>query len=282
MMKLSVLDPVTKGYLTLRPAAAARTLARLDSRDTRAVFEAMPQQLAVSVLQHMNPRAAASCLAELPVQTAAEILARAPVLTAVAVLRVLQRDQVKTLLAGMPRSAAARLLLRMRYQETLIGAYVDDDVITLRQDQRVGDALRLFRRTGQHTGHVIYVLDEHRHLAGVVDLGDLLGERDRGIIQRLMHPAPVVLNARAALQTVSDHPAWLTHDSLPVVNRDDVFQGVLRRSNVMLEEQQLLTEVADRNETATTRSALADIFWLGVGALFVRNTGQVEHSRSED
>ena len=279
---MSGLDPVTKGYLTLRPADAARTLARLDSRDTRAIFEAMPPLLAISVLQYMNPRSGARCLAELPVKTAADLLARAPVLNAVAIMRVMKREQIKAMVAEMPRPAAARLLLRMRYQETLVGAFVDDDVVTLRQDQRVGDALRLFRRNGQHTGHVIYVLDERRHLAGAVDLGDLLGERDRSIIQRLMGRPPVVLNARAALQTVSNHPAWLTHDSLPVVNRNGVFQGVLRRSHVMQEEQQLLTEVTDLNETATTRTALADIFWMGVGAMFVGNARQADRNRAEE
>jgi len=278
---LGALDPVTKGYLTLRPAAAARTLARLESRDTREIFEAMPQQLAVTVLQHMNPRAAARCLAELAPKTAGEILARAPVLGAVTVLRVMQREQVKTLLAGMPKTAATRLQLRMRYPETTIGAFVDADVVTLAPDHRVADALRLFRRNGLHTGHTIYVLDERRHLAGVVDLGDLLGQRDRSLIQHLLKPAPVVLNARAALQMVADHPAWLSHDCLPVVSRDGVFQGVLWRAYVMEEEKQLLTEVADRNETAATRSALADIFWMGVGAIFSGSTVSGERSKTE-
>jgi magnesium transporter len=149
-------------------------------------------------------------------------------------------------------------------------------------DQRVGDALRLVRRTGQRAGHTLCVLNEHRRLVGVVDLCDLLGERDRSSIQRVMHPAPVILNARAALQTVTNHPAWLTHDSLPVVNREGLFQGVLARSRVMTEEQQLLTEVAERNELTTTRTALADIFWLGVAAMFTANSDPARHHKTED
>jgi predicted transcriptional regulator len=126
------------------------------------------------------------------------------------------------------------------------------------------------------------VLDERRHLAGVVDLCDLLGERDRSKIQRVLHPAPVVLNARAALQTVTNHPAWLTHDNLPVVNREGLFQGVLSRSKVITEEHQLLTEVAERNELSTTRAALADIFWLSVAALFTGNSGSTTHHKVKD
>jgi magnesium transporter len=277
-----VLDALTKGYLTLHPAAAARTLARLDVRDLKAVFQAMPRPLAASVIEHMTPGSIARSLGHLQTRAAAEILVRIPSLTAVAALRLMDSDQVKALFSAMPRPAAARLRLRLRYPETLIGSFVDAEALTLSVEQRVGDALRLVRRTGQRGGHTLCVLDEHRRLLGVVDLCDLLGERDRSRIQRVMHPAPVVLNARAALQTVTNHPAWLTHDSLPVVNREGLFQGVLARAKVMTKEQQLLTEVAERNELTTTRVALADIFWLGVAALFTANSGIAKQRRTED
>jgi magnesium transporter len=277
-----VLDALTKGYLTLHPAAAARTLARLDVRDLKAVFQAMPRPLAASVIEHMTPGSIARSLGHLQTRAAAEILVRIPSLTAVAALRLMDSDQVKALFSAMPRPAAARLRLRLRYPETLIGSFVDAEALTLSVEQRVGDALRLVRRTGQRGGHTLCVLDEHRRLLGVVDLCDLLGERDRSRIQRVMHPAPVVLNARAALQTVTNHPAWLTHDSLPVVNREGLFQGVLARAKVMTKEQQLLTEVAERNELTTTRVAVGDIFMQGVAALFTANSGIAKQRRTED
>jgi Mg/Co/Ni transporter MgtE len=276
-----VLDALTKGYLTLHPAAAARTLARLDVRDLKALFQALPRPLAASVLEHMTPASIARCLGHLQNKVAAEILVRLPSLTAVAALRLMNTDQVKGLFSAMPRPAAARLRLRLRYPETLIGSFVDAEALTLNVDQRVGDALRLVRRTGQRTGHTLCVLDDQRRLAGLVDLCDLLGERDRSKLQRVLHPAPVVLNARAALLTVTNHPAWLTHDSLPVVNREGQFQGVLARAKVMTKEQQLLTEVAERNELSTTRAALADIFWLGVAAMFTANSDPARKQKTE-
>ncbi|MCB1801265.1 MAG: CBS domain-containing protein [Gammaproteobacteria bacterium] len=263
----SALDPVTRGFITQHPAAAARTLARLDGRDVEAIFAVMPRALAARVLEHMAPGTASRCLLQLPADTAAEILARSQVLAAVAALRVMKPQQVQTLVNLMPRATAARLRLRLRFSESVIGAFVDEDVMTLSPEHRVSDALRLFRRSGQHTGQTIPVLDQDRRLLGIADLCELLGASDRRLVQHLTHPARVVLNARAALQTVNNHPAWLSHDSLPVVNRYGIFQGVLRRARVMEEEQHLLSEVAERNERLTTRMALADIFWLGVGAL---------------
>jgi hypothetical protein len=93
-----------------------------------------------------------------------------------------------------------------------------------------------------------------------------------------MKPAVHVLNARAAIQTVAGHPAWMSHDSLPVINRNGIFQGVLYRSRVMEEEAHILSEIVERNELITTRTALADIFWLAVGALFIGSERTDEQS----
>jgi len=277
-----MLDPVTKGYLNKHPAAAARTIARLGDREIEAIFAAMPDTLAARILEHMAPGTASRCLALLSTNTASEILSHTPVNIAVPALRLMKQTRVDALLATMPRPAAARIRLRLRFSETIIGSYVDEDVLTLAPERHVSEALRLYRRAGQRTGQSIPVLDEDRRLAGVVDLADLLAARDRSSIQRIMRPPRAVLNVRAALHTVVNHPAWVTHDSLPVTNRNGIFQGVLRRSRVMEEEEQLLTEVSDHNELITTRAALADIFWIGVGALFVSKPDTAVRNKTGD
>jgi Mg/Co/Ni transporter MgtE len=201
---------------------------------------------------------------------------------AVAAMRLLGKDTLSRIFAAMPRSRAAQLRMRMRLSESVIGSYADADVITFSPDHRISDALRLFRESrSQQTGHAIYVTDANRKLLGQVELGELLATKESSTIQRLLRPAPAVLNARAALQSSARHPAWVTQDNLPVTDRSGLFQGVLWRSTLSDHEQQIISEVADENETATTRSALADIFWLGVGAVFTRNPDLSSQDREE-
>ena len=277
-----MLDPVTKGYLTRRPDAAAISLLRLEDRDMQGIFEAMPRLVAANVLEHMPAASASRCLSNLANKTVSEILAHMPIPAGIAVLRHMQHDQVKELLESMPRTMAMRLRIGLRYSETMVGAFVDANVITLTPEHHVGDALRLYRKQGQYTRDIIYVLNKHRHLAGQVYLNDLINARDRSIISRHMHPVPAVLNTRATLQSVAKHPAWLTNDSLPVTNRNSVFQGVLWRDKVMKKDQQLINNVTEQNELASTRAALADIFWMAVGALFVGGAASAEHNEEED
>lgn len=277
-----MLDPITKGYIALRPDSVASTLSQLDKPETRALLEAMPRHLAASVMEHMVPRAAAQCLEQLASKLSADLLARMPVSAAVEVLRVMKREQIKALFAVMPRPAVARLRMRLRFSETVIGGYVDTDVVTISADIRVHDVLRLIKRNSQRMGHSIYVLDEQRRLMGLVDLGELVAARERMTVQRLIRPAPVVFNARAPLQTATNHPGWLTHDNLPVINREGIFQGVLQRSKVMEGESELITRVDDYKELAVTRDALADIFWLGVSAIFSGSIGRAAGGKGDD
>ena len=276
-----MLDAVTKGYLTAHPGSAARTLARLNKRDAAAAFSVMPHQLAAQVLQHMAPVSAAQTLMALPQGIAGEILARTSLPAAVAALRTLDTTQVQVLLKQVPRPKAARIRLRLRFSEWVVGAFVDDDVLTLSPEHRVGDALRLYRETGHRTGQGIAVVDTGRRLIGVVDLLELLNSPDRRVIRHLMQPPAHVLSARAAVQSVVDHPAWVTHDSLPVISRNGLFQGVLRRSRVLEQETHAIKDIVDRSELVTTRAALADIFWLALGALFV-SPGRPDDRESRD
>ena len=276
-----MLDPVTKAYLTRRPEAAANTLLRLEDHDIHGIFEAMPRAVAAGVLEHMPSASASRCLAVLNNKIVSEILAQMPIPSAIAVLRHMQQDQVKELLESMPRTLAVRLRLGLRYSDTMVGAFVDAKVIAFTPEQHVGEALRQYRHEGQYTRHIIYVLDEQRHLAGQVHLDDLLSARDRSLIRRLMQPVPAVLNTRATLQSVARHPAWLTNDSLPVTNRNNIYQGVLWRDKVMGNDQHLIHEVTEQSELASTRAALADIFWMAVGALFVGGVASTEHNEED-
>ena len=277
-----MLDPVTKGYLTRRPDAAAISLLRLEDRDMQGIFEAMPRSVAANVLEHMPAASASRCMVNLSNKIISEILAQMPIPSSVAVLRLMQHEQVKELLERMPRAKAVRIRLGLRYSETVVGAYVDANVITFKPEQHVSEALRLYRQEGQYTRHIIYVLDEQRQLLGQVHLDDLLSARDRSIIKRIMRPVPAVLSTRATLQTVAKHPAWLTNDSLPVINRNDIYQGVLWRDRVVEKEHQLINTVTEHNELESTRAELADIFWMAVGALFVGGAAPAEQNEEQD
>lgn len=263
-------DPLAADYLERHPAAAARSLSRLDEDELVEFVASVPPALIARVLPYLTPSVSAEALHRLGVETTAEIVARMTNEAAIIVMRVMQRDFRNALFRALPRMTTARLRVQLRYPEALIGSLVDADAFTLTPDLRISDALRLLRRAGGQVAQQIYVIDDQRRVKGCVDLGELVSERDRTPLSRIVRPAPVLLNARAPLHTVDDLDAWLRYDSLPVVDRRGTFQGILRRQAITRDERALLAGISTEREFETTRIAISDIFWLAVGALFSR------------
>ncbi|MES9822439.1 MAG: hypothetical protein ABW147_17930, partial [Candidatus Thiodiazotropha sp.] len=112
-----------------------------------------------------------------------------------------------------------------------------------------------------------YLINDERHLLGYIDLKTLIVNRERTTLSRLMKKAPLVLNVRAPLHSAEDLDAWLSFDSLPVVGRHGIFQGVLRRDALAREDHSLLTSISSEKEFTRTRTALSDILWLIVSSL---------------
>ena len=54
------------------------------------------------------------------------------------------------------------------------------------------------------------------------------------------------------------------------------------RSKVIAKHEELIGTVADQNEMAITRAALADILWMSVGALLMGGTNADSDKRKQD
>ncbi len=263
------LDPLVSYYLESHPVAAASILHQLSIDDLGELLAKINSSVAAKVLPHLMPVVCAEALNRLEVKDAAAILVKMPNEAAVLVMRSMNRDLHYSYYQEMPRAAALRLRLQMRYPQALVGSLVDSEVLTLQPDQRVSDALRLTRTRKKRVSQQIYVVDSKRHLVGYVDLTTLISNRDRTPISRIRQKVPLVINTRSPLHVAEELDAWIKFDSLPVVDRAGSFQGVLRREAVARKDHLLLQGISSEREFDRTRGALADIFWLITGSLLV-------------
>lgn len=276
------LDALVLTFLETQPAAAAASVARLDADELGAFLAEVPPRAAAGLVAHMRPATAAEALTRCEPEVTAAVLSRMANEAALPVLRAMPRDRHETLFRAMPRLSAVRLRLQLRYPETLIGSFADPDPVTLDPALRAGHALARLRGGGRRVSQQAYVLDGERHLAGYVELTELVASRERAPLAGLLRRVPLVLNARAPLHTTTELGAWLHFDSLPVVDRRGRFQGVLRREAVGRRHHALMTGLSRKRELDRTRGALADVFWLGLGALFApRDNSTAPHPEDD-
>ena len=276
------LDPLVSYYLESHPAAAASILHQLSIDDLSQFLVKINSSTAAKVLPHLMPVVCAEALNRLEVKNAAAILVKMPNEAAVLAMRSMNRDLHYAFYREMPRAAALRLRLQMRYPQALVGSLVDSEVLTLQPDQRVSDALRLTRTRKNRVSQQIYVVDSERHLVGYVDLTTLVSNREGTPISRIRKKVPLVLNTRSPLHVAEELDAWLSFDSLPVVDRVGSFQGVLRREAIGRKDHLLLQGISSEREFNRTRGALADIFWLVTGSLLVtKNTSTTSNKKDK-
>lgn len=269
-------DPLVAYYLNNHPASAAGILHQLEIPDLCDFLASLPADTASGLLPYLTPVTAAEALTRLELPFAAEILAKMPNEAAVLIMRSMKRDQHRDYYQEMPRAAALRLRMQMRYPEALVGSLVDSEVITLQPDHRVVDALRLIRTGKSRVSQQIYIVDNARRLRGYIDLTTLVSNRERIPIARIRKKVPLTLNTRAPLHVVDDLEAWLDFDNLPVVDRTGNFQGILRREAIFREDHSLLQSISPEREFSRTSGALTNIFWLAIGSLL--GTGQSQKS----
>ena len=262
------IDPVAAAYLESHPQDAARALARLEQQELSAFLSEIPVNLAAKVLAFMPATAAKRFLSELASEAAAKIVQSMPTAAAAERLQEMERNKLHAILGLLPRTVVMRLRIRLRYPGETVGALTEPDVFSLPYDIRVADAFRLARSSTDRITHYVYVLDRRHRLRGMTDLCELMTQADSVPIARLLRPVPAVFNARTSLRSVQDHPACTSYDNLPVVDREDRFQGILLRDNVYRERQNLVTDRSEQQDLAATQLALADVFWLAGSVFF--------------
>ncbi|MEX2354213.1 MAG: hypothetical protein WD709_08500, partial [Gammaproteobacteria bacterium] len=80
-------------------------------------------------------------------------------------------------------------------------------------------------------------------------------------VKKIMRRPDVILNARTNLDYVKDNPKWQFNDALPVVDHNNIFVGILKRS-VMQDAVLAGQGRAHQDESfMETVIEVAELFW---------------------
>ena len=100
------------------------------------------------------------------------------------------------------------------------------------------------------------VLDDHNHVVGMVTPKDIIGEKRDIPIHKVMTKKPIVVQDKTPLASVAHMMVWEGIEVIPVVNDDNVLQGVVSRQDVLkaLQHVQRQPQVGDTLQDIITRN----------------------------
>ena len=244
-----VLDSVKR---LLRIGASANLLNLLQKQhpaDLAQIFSELPdkeREAAFSLLAERNGRLAMEAISELGPETGATLLATRSADEIAKLAQEIPSDDAAALIDYLPEELSAAVLDLMRpkesgvvenlleYAERTAGRIMNPHVFALNEDLTVGEAItELQSNRDVEMVFYLYVVDERRHLVGVVSLRRLLLVSPETPLKRIM--TADLMSARVDMdqEEVARQVASYNLLAIPVVDEENKLVGVITVDDVI-------------------------------------------------
>lgn len=264
----------------LRPADIADILEQLDVEDAGVVLERLDMETAANTLNEVEEPRQSELLSELDPERASDLLERMAPDDAADILAEMSQQEAERLLSLMPLVDSQPIRELLRYGEETAGGIMTNEVLTLPQDASVEDALTYMR---QHSAHLemvyyLYIVDEQRHLVGVVSLRQLVTAEPAVQMQNLLDRDVIKVQVDTDQEEAARIIAKYDLLALPVVDSENRLCGMITVDDVIdvIHEEQAEDysemsgtdiEEVQEEEHFSIRTALSRFSWQAVNAL---------------
>ncbi len=221
---------LTLAFLSHAPRGAAEELERLNPHEAAALLEDVPLRLAGPVVGLMSSWRAAACLELMDNPRAAAILRRLPFRDSAGLLRLLTSDKNDAILAEMPVALARRIRNALKYPPGTVGAWIDSDIPTFGEHDRVSDTLAYLRQSETLT-HV-FLHDVNGAFAGALPVASVLRSEPGARLSELTPISVKPLASGSSVSSAALHEAWDEFLLLPVTGRNRALVGGLSRAGL--------------------------------------------------
>ncbi len=189
----------------------------LEKDQATEVFAELDSDIQQHIIERITDRELGELLEELAVDDAVDMLEEMP---AMLVKRVLQNATLDT-----------RALINefLRYPENSAGSIMTAEYTDLRKNMSIEDAIKRLRRIGEdrETIYTCYVMDEARHLEGVVSVKDLLLAHDQQKVEEVMDSSAISVITTDDQEEAVHLMTKYALISLPVVDHEQRLVGIV-------------------------------------------------------
>jgi magnesium transporter len=253
---MRVEDQLTLKYIQLHPIESSRQLERLDSLTAAGILAELPTLNVATVLGCCQPSLTARILEHVALEQATEVVSELPASTAYVVFRQLSPELQMQIVDRLGPVHGPRFRLALNQPRQTAGGLADPRVVTLPPDITVAQGIELIKRNPRQALYYLYVVDRDAKLEGVVTLKELLMVDPADFIASIMNDQVVSLPASLTNDELAGHPHWQQHPTLPIVDQDGVFLGVLRYRTL----QQVIEEARSRRDPGNLPTAIIQLW----------------------
>lgn len=220
---------------------AIKVLDRISPQDAADIIEKLPENARTLVFENWDASRSAETLFEiedeerqrltntLSAELLSDIFKEMSADDAVDILADLPQELISEIVSGMDIEDQNKLGKLLAYKEDTAGGIMNPEILTLRKDMKVHEALQKFHefRPDEETSFYLFVVNLEHQLAGVVSLRDLViaapDEELRTVMNPDVHFAFVDDDREHVARTMSKYNLLI----LPVTDSDKRLLGVV-------------------------------------------------------
>lgn len=224
----------TKKFTTLRdilttmnPADIAAVFEELEQDRLPLLFRLLPKELAAETFVEMEPEAQELLIRGFSDNELKEVLDELYVDDAVDLVEEMPANVVKRILRHTDPEMRKMINEILRYPEDSAGSIMTTELVTLRPNMTVEDAIKRIRRTGidKETINNCYVTED-KTLIGMISIRTLLLAEDDEIVSDIMQTNVISVNTLTDQEEVAQMFSRYGFLALPVVDGENRLVGI--------------------------------------------------------
>jgi Mg2+ transporter MgtE len=221
----------------LHPADIADIVEDLGSKERRAVFEELSEDVAADTLEEMEHEDQVSVIEHMDLERASEILEEMAPDEAADILGDLPEEQADAILARMETEEAADVAELLAFPEGTAGRLMTVDYVavsdTLDAEACIAELRRL--EPDAESIYYVYVVDEDGSLEGVLSLRDLICAQPSTSVRDIATRDVVTVEVDADVKEIAAVLAKYNLLAVPVVDEQHRLKGIVTVDDAMEE-----------------------------------------------
>ena len=219
------------------PTELAEIMEDLDIFEKLSLFKSFTADLQYKVFTDMALQEKEELIDQLSDREAANLLENIPADEATDLLHELPKDQGMKWLRLMHNEASKRLRKLLGFAQDSAGGLMTTEYLYLNKEATVKDAFDKLKKFADYPGNLfyIYILDEEYHLLGTTSFRRFINAELDTPIMETCYPTKIFVHTDDGVEEIALLLEKYKFSSIPVLDENDVIQGVITSDDVMEE-----------------------------------------------
>jgi magnesium transporter len=267
-------DEIRSILTNLHPADIAQILADIKNGNQKLFFRLMDTAKAAEVLEEFEPAVRLTLLSEMTEAETIRILENMSVDEMIDMLQEMPNTEVERVLSKLPVEYYDELQSLLKLAQDTAGGLMTTDFVYIFSYVDVSQAIEDVRKFGHdaETIYYLYVVDDQKHLLGVLSLRELISAPRYKKIEEIMHKNVVSVDVGLDQEEVAKVISKYSLLAVPVVNEQKRLLGIVTVDDALEVMERESTEdihkmagIVPEEELMTSSVFVASrkrVFWL--------------------